>query len=104
MSMLIDATRCNGCGRCVAVCPGALLQLGRDGRAVSRHPEECWSCAACVKACARQAAALYRAPELGGNGALLRAAREGTLLRWSVTLPGGAVYTIIADRGVAERR
>ncbi|MDR2051290.1 MAG: 4Fe-4S binding protein [Deltaproteobacteria bacterium] len=101
MSIRIDAGACTGCGRCAEICPGALLRLDEAGRAECRYPGDCWSCAACVKACGRGAIALYRAPELGGLGATLRVKKRGEALAWEFTLPGGAVYVINSQPGNA---
>ncbi|WP_224984630.1 4Fe-4S dicluster domain-containing protein [Geomonas agri] len=50
----IDATRCTGCGRCVAACPGRLLTLevvGYRKYALLVRPRYCDGCLACVAAC-----------------------------------------------------
>ncbi|MDR0827272.1 MAG: 4Fe-4S binding protein [Desulfovibrio sp.] len=103
MSIVIEQESCNGCGRCLAVCPGALLCANAKGRAEIRYPADCWSCAACVKSCARGAIALYSAPACGGRGGLLRARREGEILHWVISLPDGTQRTISVDRRSANR-
>jgi adenylylsulfate reductase subunit B len=74
-----------------------LLEADAKGKAFIRHPEDCWGCAACVKACPVEAAALYLAAEAGGRGGKLSARKEGALLHWKVTRPDGASETIIVN-------
>ena len=46
----LDASRCTGCGECVAVCPTMCLEsLGRI--VWSPRPADCVSCGACVEIC-----------------------------------------------------
>lgn len=51
MSIHVDDRRCNGCGRCRQICPGQLFTVGEGNRTCLRYPEDCWGCAACLKAC-----------------------------------------------------
>lgn len=46
----IDASTCNGCQTCEAVCPHAVIQIVRD-RACLAHEERCIECAACQLNC-----------------------------------------------------
>ncbi|MDR1921757.1 MAG: ferredoxin family protein [Candidatus Adiutrix sp.] len=98
MSIIIDPSACTGCGLCREVCPGNLLCADENGRAAIRRPADCWNCAACLKACAQTAIALYLPPEIGGNGASLRVSREGDLLHWLFSLPDGRRRVITVDR------
>src|SRR5512137_181640 len=41
---------CDGCGKCVEVCPRAILAAG-DGRAKPRYTVECSFCKLCIDAC-----------------------------------------------------
>lgn len=45
--------RCNGCSRCVAVCPQANIRIGDDRRPV--YGDDCTMCLACLHACPRTA-------------------------------------------------
>jgi electron transfer flavoprotein alpha subunit/NAD-dependent dihydropyrimidine dehydrogenase PreA subunit len=48
MAITIDQELCNGCGRCVKVCPYGGVEL-RDGKAVITN--RCTSCGACIEVC-----------------------------------------------------
>ncbi|MDR2826350.1 MAG: 4Fe-4S binding protein [Deltaproteobacteria bacterium] len=102
MSIVIDDSLCVGCGACCTICPGSLLRLSKTetGTACAqiRYPDECWSCASCVKKCPRQAISLYLAPESGGRGSRMQARQEGALLHWVVHRPGRKAKTITVDR------
>ena len=46
----LDASRCDGCGACVAICPTECLEM--LGRLVwMPRPADCVSCGACVEIC-----------------------------------------------------
>ena len=54
----IDASRCSGCGRCVAACPERLISLEADQyrkHALISQPERCIRCGACLDACPLEA-------------------------------------------------
>ncbi len=46
----IDVRKCNGCGECVAHCPGQAAGLV-GGKAVILRPEDCDYCTACEELC-----------------------------------------------------
>lgn len=53
-SLALDGTRCNGCGRCVEVCPhGVFAMVDRAATIVSR--DTCMECGACRMNCAEGA-------------------------------------------------
>ncbi len=54
ITLSFDATRCNGCGMCVAVCPHAVFAMEQK-RAVLLDRGACMECGACAKNCAPQA-------------------------------------------------
>jgi ferredoxin len=50
----IDASRCSGCGRCVAACPEKIISLEVDGyrkHAEIVNIERCTSCGRCLLNC-----------------------------------------------------
>jgi adenylylsulfate reductase subunit B len=50
MAILIDESKCTGCGECVESCPEDVLAINR-GKAVVNYPRECWRCGSCVYDC-----------------------------------------------------
>jgi MinD superfamily P-loop ATPase len=56
---LLNETRCNGCGDCVAVCPTRCLEMAGSLPWLPR-PVDCVACALCVVIC--PPAALTLAP------------------------------------------
>ena len=53
MSTWINADQCNGCGRCVKVCPYGAIEMGSDDKA--RILDSCISCGACIESCRQDA-------------------------------------------------
>lgn len=53
----IDPQRCNGCGRCVEVCPGTVFEI-QNGKAMLVRPERCTYCMTCEEDCPTDAIAL----------------------------------------------
>ena len=64
--ILIDRTKCTGCGKCVAGCGFGALKLvaapgaNRLGRLAEVDPSACKACSACVKGCPFQAVSEVR--------------------------------------------
>lgn len=46
-----NSGRCNGCGRCVEVCPHGVFSL-TEGRASVIERDRCMECGACARNCA----------------------------------------------------
>ncbi|MBM3996163.1 MAG: 4Fe-4S dicluster domain-containing protein [Planctomycetes bacterium] len=51
---IVSATRCTGCGDCVAVCPTECLAMGPHLPWLPR-PLDCVSCSLCVAVCPAEA-------------------------------------------------
>jgi NAD-dependent dihydropyrimidine dehydrogenase PreA subunit len=55
----IDAEKCQGCGKCVAICPKSLIKVV-DGKAIVEEPDNCDGLAGCVKRCPEDAIKISR--------------------------------------------
>lgn len=42
MSIVINKSKCVGCGQCSIVCPGSLIKMGEDRKAYIKYPKDCW--------------------------------------------------------------
>ena len=49
MSIMIDKSKCIGCGKCCMVCPGSLIKKDGDNKAFIKYPKDCWGCTSCIK-------------------------------------------------------
>ncbi len=94
MGVVIDKTKCVGCGACVSICPGNIIRQNKSGEAFLKRPEDCWSCASCVKECPAYAIALFLPPVMGGMGGLMYAKRDGCLTDWIIEKEGKEIITI----------
>ncbi|MFC1902736.1 ferredoxin family protein [Chloroflexota bacterium] len=63
MPPIIDANICNGCGKCVQVCPcDVFYQEKKKETPIIKNPYECWHYAACVMECPVTGAIELRIP------------------------------------------
>jgi adenylylsulfate reductase subunit B len=56
MPPIIDKDKCNGCGKCVEICPNDVFfgsQLGNIPKVT--YPDQCWHENACVHDCPQDA-------------------------------------------------
>jgi len=66
--VVVDTTRCTGCGGCADVCPARCVRitdLSRDERIIRRHLDRCILCGRCADACAYEAVRLEADWETG---------------------------------------
>jgi NAD-dependent dihydropyrimidine dehydrogenase PreA subunit len=73
-SLVLDAARCNGCGRCEEVCPHAVFSVVNRKTAIVNR-EECMECGACRVNCATNAIAVSSG--VGCAAAIIGAMRRG---------------------------
>ena len=57
MPPVFDEAQCIKCGKCVANCPGYVLEMG-EATPRAAFPDECWHCDSCVIDCPKGAIAL----------------------------------------------
>ena len=98
MSIVIDKSRCAGCGQCSIVCPGSLIKMGEDKKAYIKYPKDCWGCSSCLKECKFEAIALYLGADMGGMGSKMSVASREQYLDWKIEKRDGSVETIVIDR------
>jgi len=59
MPTFVYASKCDGCGKCVDICPSDIMHLTHSifiGRkAYNIEPSYCWECYSCVKECPQHA-------------------------------------------------
>ncbi|NLT23899.1 MAG: 4Fe-4S binding protein [Syntrophorhabdus sp.] len=56
MAVIIDSTKCTGCGSCAEACPLEAMTVN-DGLAAA-DPETCVECGICMEACTNGAVSL----------------------------------------------
>ena len=55
MVVKVNLKKCDGCGRCVDICPVQAIKIEKDKAVVS---DECVECGACVNECPNEALSL----------------------------------------------
>ncbi|TFF89013.1 MAG: 4Fe-4S dicluster domain-containing protein [Promethearchaeota archaeon] len=55
LRIIINPSKCIGCGLCEEICPFGLPQRQDDGKYSINNPKECTECSACQRNCPTQA-------------------------------------------------
>ena len=59
MPTFVYASKCDGCGKCVDICPSDIMHLqyniSNGRKALNIEPNYCWECYSCVKECPQHA-------------------------------------------------
>ena len=97
MSILIDRTKCVGCGKCHDVCPGTLIKIDTDKKAYIKYPKDCWGCTSCIKECPVSAINFFLGADIGGRGSVMTVEKDGQFNNWNIVKPDGELKTIIVD-------
>ena len=97
MSIVIDKSKCAGCGQCSIVCPGSLIKMGEDKKAYIKYPKDCWGCSSCLKECKFEAIALYLGADMGGMGSKMSVTTKGDYLNWNIDKTDGSRETIVIN-------
>lgn len=103
MSVVIDKSKCIGCRRCAAICPGNIIRTDGDGKAYLKDPSGCWSCVSCMKECPVQAISLTLPLEAGGRGGQLLIDRRQKITTWHIRKKDGSTEKLVTDTDEANR-
>lgn len=98
MSIKIDPSKCIACGKCQIACPGSLIERDAKGRAITKYPQLCWGCTACLKECQVGAIRYYLGADIGGKGTTLYTTKEDHLLHWHIERPKGEQQILTINR------
>jgi NAD-dependent dihydropyrimidine dehydrogenase PreA subunit len=55
VTLELEASKCNGCGRCMEVCPQAVFIAAGKSAVTIADRDACLECGACAKNCPREA-------------------------------------------------
>ncbi|MGE5582973.1 MAG: 4Fe-4S binding protein [Bacillota bacterium] len=99
MGLKFDSGKCNGCGKCVDICPGDLLFINQSGKSAIRNQAECWDCMACVKTCPAGALETRLPFCLADYGASLKPEVGTEEIRWVCKHPDGEIEVFTIPRG-----
>jgi NAD-dependent dihydropyrimidine dehydrogenase PreA subunit len=75
VTLTLDASKCNGCGMCVTVCPHRVFVM-EDHRAVISDRDACMECGACAMNCPSDAVTVESG--VGCVVAIIKGALTGT--------------------------
>ena len=89
MSIKIDKNQCVGCNKCKNVCPGNLITMDKDNKAIIKYPKDCWGCASCIKECPVEAIKYYLGADMGGKGSLLYVNEDKDIMSWIIDKSDG---------------
>lgn len=103
MSIAISKSKCTGCKKCLAVCPGSLIKYGEDKKAYIKYPKNCWGCTSCLKECKFGAISLYLGADIGGVGSKMFTSEDGDILRWTIEKENGENYVITINRNDSNK-
>ena len=97
MSIIINADKCIGCGKCRDVCPGTLISADGNKKAYIKYPYDCWGCTSCLKECPVYAIEFFLGADMGGVGSRLHTERDGDIIRWITKKTDGSTAEIQVD-------
>jgi len=94
MPTFVDISICDGCGKCVEVCPSDIMHIDKKlRRAYNIEPDYCWECYSCVKACPQHAIDMRGYADfcpLGHALTVLREPEKGRI-SWRVKYRNGSI-------------
>lgn len=96
-TLVLDREKCNGCGRCIDVCPHAVLEMA-EKRAVIADRESCMECGACANNC--ETGAIKVRAGVGCASAVIQGLLRGTTPQCGC---GGPAETSCSEAGTAQK-
>lgn len=93
MPTFVDPSKCDGCGKCVDICPSDIMHMLPSARkAYNIEPNYCWECYACVKECPQHAIDMRGYADFAPLGHKLTVLREEpkNVVSWKVRYRNGA--------------
>jgi len=92
MPTFVYMTKCDGCGKCVDICPSDIMHIDTVfRRAFNLEPDFCWECYSCVKECPQHAIDVRGYADFAPLGHSVRVLREPEKKRisWKITYRNG---------------
>ncbi len=90
MPTFVYASRCEGCGACIDICPSDIMRFRpgdpADKKAFNCEPNYCWECCSCVKSCRPQAIGVRGYADFAPLGHRLSVVRdkESNTIAWTI--------------------
>ena len=103
MSIMIDKSKCIGCGKCCMVCPGSLIKKDGDNKAFIKYPKDCWGCTSCIKECHFGAIGLFLGADIGGRGSVMTVKSTEDTLTWNIEKRDGTTEQILINKKEANK-
>jgi len=97
MPTFVINEKCDGCKgqdktACMHACPNDLMVLDKERmKAYNRHPEYCWECLCCAKACPQQAMDVRGYADFVPMGAQCVPMRGSDSIMWTIRFRNGMV-------------
>ena len=95
MPTYVDPNMCDGCGKCVDICPSDIMHISsgvfRGRKAYNIEPNYCWECYSCVKECPQHAIDMRGYADFNPLGHKLTVLRdkEKNLVSWKMKYRNG---------------
>jgi adenylylsulfate reductase subunit B len=94
MPTFVYMTMCDGCGKCVELCPSDIMHIDPvNRRAYNVEPDMCWECYTCVKYCPEHAIDVRGYADfapLGHGVTVLREPEKGAV-SWKIKYRDGRI-------------
>ena len=92
MPSFVYSAKCDGCGKCVDICPSDLMHLDPVQRkAYNVEPDYCWECYSCVKECPQHAIDMRGYADFApmGHKVLPLREKEKGMISWNIVYRNG---------------